>query len=193
MATRFDNSRNIIQAELSGREKLLWSGRPISKLAHAKGQLMPFLLGIPFLAFAIFWTSGVSGSFFGDAGNGPPGIFFLFGALFVVVGIYQILTPLIAAFKSGWLTYGLTNERLIIVNKFLPAKVRSWPINQVTNLVRNGSGEVGDVIFGEDAPSVFSQTKQMKKVGFIGIENPKLVEEYIRAEMKHLENLSAKG
>lgn len=187
MAGRFDNSRNIIQAELSGQEKLLWAGKPISKLAHAKRQLIPFLLGLPVLAFAIFWTSGVSGKFLGEAGNGAPDMFYLFGALIIAVGIYQLLTPLIAAFKSGWLTYGLTNERMIIVNGFLSTNVKSWPINQVSNLDRTGSSTIGDVIFGEEAPSIFSQSKQKKKVGFIGIENPKRVEEYIRAEMKKLD------
>jgi hypothetical protein len=45
------------QAELQPGERLQWAGRP-SAVGLARSQLWRSIIGVPFLAFALFWTAG---------------------------------------------------------------------------------------------------------------------------------------
>ena len=96
----------MIDTRSFGRgEKLIWSGRP-SPIAYARRKgTRTFLLGIPFLAFALFWVAKASEA---------PGGFWLFGIPFVLIGCGLVLSPLWFYFRAGRTAYALTSTRAIV-------------------------------------------------------------------------------
>ncbi len=67
--------RRIVDAELTPGEALLWAGQPAPGRMARMG-IVPMLVGIPFTAFALFWTAGAGGFallFGGVAHQAGPG------------------------------------------------------------------------------------------------------------------------
>ena len=83
-----------------GAETILWAGPPGPR-AYSRRHWKTTLLGIPWTAFAVFWTLGASGgleSFL--SGKPAPPFFVLWGLMFVGVGVAMLLAPLIASMKA---------------------------------------------------------------------------------------------
>ena len=82
-----------VRSELRDHERLLWVRQP--RAGRFARQALPLVLfGIPWTAFALFWTAAASGMLFGGAGNGGPGSFFpLFGLPFVLIGVGMLSSP----------------------------------------------------------------------------------------------------
>lgn len=76
-----DNPRQVISAELSSKEKLLWSGQPPAgvRLTSADWRLIPF--SILWGGFAIAWETVV-------IVKSAPLFFRLWGIPFVAMGLY---------------------------------------------------------------------------------------------------------
>src|SRR6266853_1744341 len=55
----------------TSNSKILWSARP-DPWGYARSRWKHALIGIPFTAFAVFWTWGASGGFSGSIGKSPP-------------------------------------------------------------------------------------------------------------------------
>lgn len=187
----------IMERQLQRDEVLVWADRPADLLAHAKTKIVQSVFGIPFLAFAIFWTTtatnmtaGISSDGIGDAiGN----VFPLFGWVFIIVGAGLVLSPLWAALRARKVIYGLTDKRLIIRHELPTTSLRSWPIRDLGPLEREGAdrdggtvggthGGTGSVFFAKDIQSNNnSRGVTVSRVGFVGIQDPKRLEEEIEA------------
>ena len=181
IAGTWRNPRQIIQEELARDEKLIWADKPLSTKAHAYSAIPIALFGIPFFAFSVFWTWSAA-----NIGNNFPGgidlIFPLFGIPFMLVGLGMLLAPLWKIYKAKHLTYALTDKRLIIRNAFPGIQIQSWPLSGVSRLSRNGPAEgPGDVIFAEVEKTGNKGRRYTEKVGFIGISEPKRLEDQIRS------------
>ena len=64
---------DIIGGELLRNERLLWADRPASVRMHALKSVPIMLFGVPFLAFALFWTFAAASM--GSATQGPIAFF----------------------------------------------------------------------------------------------------------------------
>ena len=182
------NPSQIIQEELARDEKLIWADVPISIKAHAYSAIPIALFGIPFFSFAVFWTWGASSMLRSGSGSGIDGfdIFFpMFGIPFLLVGLGMVLSPLWKMYKAKHLTYGMTDKRLIIRHAFPRIELQSWPLSSIKKLNRIGTAKgPGDIIFAEVEKSSNNGSRSIEKIGFIGISEPKRLEDKIRNLMK---------
>ena len=187
---------DVIEPELLKGERLLWADRPISVKAHFLRALPMFLFGIPFLAFALFWTGLASSMSNPRSGSGPAdmfgSIFPLFGIPFILVGVGLLVWPLFSAFRQNRTVYAVTDQRLIIREDILRPAVRSWPLSQAETMERVGDAQgPGTVYFTEKVQRTSKGGTYTEKIGFIGIDQPKRLEELIRSEIAAFAKRSA--
>lgn len=96
-----------MRALLQPGEQLLWHGAPGTGLRFRKGDLAQTMTGLFMLAFAIFWCVTAS-----QAG----GIFWMFGLLFVAIGLYQsVIRYFVEASHRKDTYYGITDQRIILM------------------------------------------------------------------------------
>lgn len=152
-------------------EKLLWSGRP-KPLALAFANGATALFGVPFLAFAIFWITQAARA---------PGVFWMFGIPFVVIGCGLVLSPVWHLFRAGRTTYVLTDKRAIIDTAPPFGRRRSIPLAEIRFVeLQRTVGDAANVLFFE---TLVQQRygRGAKKDGFVGITEPERVERMLRA------------
>lgn len=176
--------REFIQSDLSPRERLIWADIPISPMRHAQNSFSKVLFGVPFFGFAVFWTYGASESL-RDGTNVVTDwgslLFPLFGVPFLLIGAGMLLSPFWAALEARWMIYAVTDQRLIIKQTFPMRRLRSWEISQVKSLTRLGPAEgPGDLMFAEVVRSDSENGDTTEQIGFLGIDNPKKLEDEIR-------------
>jgi len=179
--------REIINAEINREEKLVWVDAPISLLKHAQTAVPTALFGIPFFGFAVFWTwqaTAILRKAPHDNLDGLAYFFPLFGVPFLLVGLSMLLSPAWKALKGRKTLYAITDKRLIIREAFPKISVKSWSLKQLDNLTRVGSADgPGNVIFAEERYKDSDNDWRTNKIGFIGIDQPKKVEDKIRSLM----------
>ena len=112
-----------IQSELMPFEQIRWVGQPTVINLPASISWGIFIFGIPWTAFAVFWTLG-AGGFIPPFGKGnidaPRLIFSLFGIPFILVGLWMLSRPFTAKNSLNKLAmrtaYVITDKRAIIVD-----------------------------------------------------------------------------
>ncbi len=181
------NPREIMRAELDRGETLIWADAPVSIVSHGKTSISTALFGIPFLGFAIFWTWGASQPLREGLDVGIDGfsIFFpMFGIPFILVGLGLVFSPVWQLIKAKYLTYALTDKRLLIREGFPYVRVKSWPINGIKSLSRVGPADgPGNIYFTEEEQHDAEGGRTITKIGFIGISEPKRLDKKIREQM----------
>ena len=112
-----------VTGELLG-ERILWAASP-NRWAYASKYWMKALVGIPFAATAFFWTYQVSHI----PAKGDQGIaaFPLTGAMFVLLGLSMLLSPLWEVWMAGNVYYVVTEGRAIIFEKKFRLSIHSYP------------------------------------------------------------------
>jgi hypothetical protein len=158
-----------VARELRG-ERILWSGSP-ERWAYARKYWKQALFGIPFTAFAIFWTYQV-GHIPEKAGHSPGGFMefgTLWGLMFVAVGLSILLSPFYAAWSARNVFYVVTERRAIIFEKTFQLKIRSFNATLLTGYERvSTGGRSGSIIFQRTIERSGRGTKTVE-VGFIGL------------------------
>jgi hypothetical protein len=136
-----------LRRELAPAEKMLWFAQPRQGLVlrAVDAFLIPFSL--LWGGFAIFWEVSVMVV-------GAPVFFPLFGAMFVVIGLYLILGRFFVDARQRTRTYyAVTNERVIIVSSLLSRSVKSIDLRTLGEMSlserRDGSGTI---VFGGTSP-----------------------------------------
>lgn len=173
----------IISPELSRDEKLIWTDKPVSIRQHAQTVIFTMLFGIPFFGFAVFWTWGASAPLRDGVDTGITGFeyfFPMFGIPFLLVGLGLLLSPLWMALKARKTVYALTNHRLIIRQAFPKITIKSWSLDQLGALSRTGPAQGPGSLFFAEEITQNSNGVHTKKIGFIGIDQPKMLEQKIR-------------
>jgi hypothetical protein len=122
------DSASVIAQQLSGGERLVWSGQPRSgiRFRGTDAILIPF--SIVWCGFAIFWEVMASTTaVVGKGGLGPIVMAFpLFGLPFVLIGLYLVFGRFIVdARLRGKTFYGVTSERIIIVTNPFGRRIKS--------------------------------------------------------------------
>src|SRR5262245_29281266 len=160
-----------IESSLDSGERLLWSGRP-DRASYAERKSWPtFLVGIPFLAFALFWTYMAS--------NGPMPMA-LFGIPFIAVGLALVLSPAWHFLRARQTSYALTARRAILNTEGMMARRTSLPLSRISFVeLRLPTWKFGDVVFFEVARGHYDYWAD-RRDGFIAIADAARVERLLR-------------
>ena len=131
---------NDLRKELTGGEKLLWTGRPKAGfvLRSADVFLIPFSLF--WCGFALFWEFGV-------IATGAPFFFKIWGIPFVLVGLYMTIGRFfVDSIRRKNTTYGITDNRVIIKSGIISKEIKSFNIRTISDLTfkekTDGSGTI---------------------------------------------------
>lgn len=160
---------DFVSRELRG-ERILWTGKPRLRAYAWKNGPGPFLFGIPFLAFAIFWTHGAAT--LPPKGPFPNPAFPLFGIPFILVGLAMLLSPLFAALEGRGTWYVITEKRVVIFCKKWSIEVRSFPALGFLGYERisNARGE-GSIVLQRNYESGPKGRIKEKEHGLIAISD----------------------
>jgi len=184
-----DSIRPVVEAALSGGERLYWVGSP-NPMNTAKRNLSRPLFGLFWTAMVYFMYTkfALSKSFAGDFSI----IFKLILAAFFLVGTGLILSPAWNYIKARYTVYAITDERAMIIKRLPKQTVQSYSIRNMEKIERHGSDREGSVVFGRETIVVTnrraggcSQTQTMVvPVGFFGIAQPREAERFLLGIMQ---------
>jgi hypothetical protein len=175
--------QRMIDSELASGERVLWSAQPIPG-RFARKALPAVLFGIPWTAFALFWTAGAAWGTSRTEGAGLFRAFPLFGLPFILIGVGMLSSPYWMRRKARRCAYVLTNRRAIVLSGGWRGSVtvRSFGPERLTDLQRkqNPDGS-GDLVFAQDIRRDSEGSRLATDVGFLAIRDVKSVEEQVRA------------
>ena len=168
-----------INSEIDANERLIWSGQPHAGSLAKRGVPL-FVFGIPWTAFALFWTYAAAGFKFPDFKQGSD-FFPLFGIPFILIGIGFLTAPLWTALFASRTAYVLTDKRALILKQSRSkVAIREFLPRDLTAVYREEhAGKGGSVIFHEAAPGQQGAIPN-QAVGFIGIDNVREVEALVK-------------
>lgn len=172
--------QDLVDRELEIGERVVWSGMP-RRTFFTPAATGTFLFGIPWTAFAVFWTltAGIGTLFSG--GFSIFSFFPLFGVPFILIGIGMLSAPSGAYVKSGRTVYVITDKRAISFEGGRSTVVRSFTPERLGEVFRrerpNGYGDVIiDLAHSRDSDG----DKQTEEVGFFRVRDPKEVERLLK-------------
>lgn len=159
---------DVVNRELKG-ERVLWAASP-DRWAYAAKSWKTALFGIPFAAFAVFWT--YQASHIPAKGNTAFAAFFpLWGLMFVAFGLSMLLSPFWAAWAASSVYYVVTERRAIIFEKPFRLRVRSFPASAIAGYERVSSGGPGGNIIFQRIAERGGRGTRVKEIGFIGLSD----------------------
>lgn len=181
-----------MQREMQPGERLIWADRPVNAGSFGRQHMAQAIFGIPFLAFALFWTGMAL-----TMTNADPStpwffrfVFPAFGIPFIVVGLGLVSGPFRARFRARRTVYGLSDRRLIIREDDY---VQSFAFDRIQMIKRRDNRDgTGDVVFREQAGGR-SRGARIESIGFFGIAEPGKVENAIRTARDTAEKEHADG
>jgi hypothetical protein len=194
----FDNSSlppeldSRVRAELRDGEQLLWVGQPRPRW-FSREAVPLVLFGIPFTAFAVFWTAMALWMGAGvNARNNGPGLLFqvcfpLFGLPFVVAGLGLLTSPYWQRRRALRTCYALTDRRAIVweAGNFGSVTVRSYEPDALKAMERveypDGSG---DLVF-EEVRRVWTGSQGRRRTsterrGLLAVDDVRTIETLVR-------------
>lgn len=177
-----DAPEQVISRQLGSGERLLWSGRPRqgAMLRPTDAFLIPFSL--LWCGFAIFWEASVMR-------NNAPIFMQFWGIPFILVGLYFVFGRFwVDARQRSQTSYGLTNQRIIIVSGLFSSQVKSLNLRTLADVsLTERSNGFGTIAFGTPPPWWAASNMQWPGMSgqfvpmFDVIENPRTVYEQIRS------------
>ena len=167
--------KTLIDGELVDGEELIWTGQPRPG-RFAIRSLPIVLFGIPWTAFAVFWTCGAAGFKLPDFSS-PAAFFPLFGLPFVLIGIGMLTSPVWMMCKAKRTVYAITDRRAIILRSGWSTDVRSFDPEDLRDLRRKERRDgSGDIVIAHDVVMSGRHGPSRTAVGFLAIPNVREVE-----------------
>jgi hypothetical protein len=135
-----------LNSRLVRGERVLWRGVPAQGMMFTSRDALMIPFSAVWLAFAVFWLVMVTRT-------GAPVFFYLWGAMFVGIGIFFAVGRF---FVDAWLRsrtlYAVTDQRVLILRSSPFARFTSLELDRLPELNLVGDGNTkGDIRFG---PSV---------------------------------------
>lgn len=157
---------------LRSGEWLRWTGRPDPAVNFAPVDMFMIPFSILWCGFAVFWlTMAVN--------LGAPIFFMLFGAVFVLVGLYFVFGRFLFKRRDKRSTvYGLTDSRAIVAKGARSSQ--DIPLaGSPTQVKRSRDGRHATILFGQGKrPNVYQNTgldffmAGSSQVGFFDVADP---------------------
>ena len=120
--------QQALQPYLLSGENLLWTGRPQTGFVLTKADIFRIPFSLLWGGFAVFWEYLAYTS-------GAPPFFLLFGAPFVVIGIYIIAGRFfVDLVRRGKTVYGLTEDRVLILSGFATPSLKAFQIRELPEI-----------------------------------------------------------
>ncbi len=177
-----DELVSLVDRELDSDEHVEWVGQPIAgRLARSSLPIVVF--GIPWTAFAVFWTVMASGITTRKGGGEWSWVFALWGVPFILIGLGMLTSPYWMQRRAKRTAYVLTDRRAIVLSLGWrsSASVRSFQPGALTDLQRKERADgSGDLVFTNDLSSASRGRSMSTAVGFLAIPNVKEVEARVR-------------
>ncbi len=178
----------IASVELSSDETLLWTGSP-EPSRMVRPTWGSCIFGVLWTAFTItIWALGFhSAHLSGIPSEWTWNAFFsqLFPLVFVVIGLFMVLSPAITYWMALKTVYAITDQRLLVIEQGIKRSTRSFErsaINVLESVERmDGSG---DVTFSQSTYRDGDGDQQVRKEQFIGIPGARGVERLIRETLQ---------
>lgn len=130
-----------LRQHLDSEETLLWTGQPKQGIVFRTVDVFLIPFSILWCGFAIFWVIAASkGSIF----------FALFGIPFVIIGLIFVFGRfIIDAKQRESTTYGMTDERIIIISGIMRKKIKSVNIRTLSDIEYNERNDgTGTILIG---------------------------------------------
>ena len=176
-----------LKAELSSRERLLWSGIPAQGLRLQPSDAFGIPFSLVWAGFVVFWELNV-------VTMNAPLLFKLWGIPFVVAGLYLVIGRFfVDAYQRGRTSYGLTNERVIIVQGLFSREVKSLALSGLHDIsLKERSDASGTISFGRTSALSFGAwpgANRRAPPAFEGVPDARHVYTLIRdAQVQQLAN-----
>ncbi len=136
-----------IRSELAAGEHVIWCGQPRQGLTLRGSDAFAIPFSLFFACFAVFWIQSA-------ASSGAPLPFVLFGAPFVVVGLYLVLGRFFVEAKQRAGTfYAVAPQPGIIRSGIFSKSVNSLPLKSLQELSLSERSDVtGTITSGTQHP-----------------------------------------
>lgn len=171
--------RDVVDRELERDDRIEWLGMP-KRVYFTPVAIGAFLFGIPWTAFALFWTAAAA-EFKLPAFNKGFDLFPLFGVPFVLIGLAMLSSPIWAYWRAGKTVYIVTNRRAITFDGGWSTTIRSYPPDKLTDIYRREKPDgSGDVIIARRAWRDSDGDRQTEELGFMRIADVKDVERRLK-------------
>ncbi|MGI4789777.1 MAG: hypothetical protein ACRYFS_13115 [Janthinobacterium lividum] len=177
-----------LEAQLKAGEKLLWSGQPdpMRALWVSQGAIYVFLFGLIWTPMTIF-----AAVVFRPPPGGSPG-FPLFESIamelyifpFILLGFACLWAPRSAYVQSERTTYGITDQRIIILKGAKKRFMNSYHREAlgVIKCIERSDGS-GELIFAQDHYIDSEDREATTNIQFIGVPKVRSVETILRAAL----------
>jgi hypothetical protein len=138
---------DTISGRLLPGERILWSGQPGGGLVLMPRDVLLIPFSLLWCGFAIFWT-------FTAASAGAPAFFYLWGGMFVCIGLYFVFGRFVVdAWVRRSLRYALTDRRILISRPGPFGRFTAIGLNQLPEATLNERSDGrGTIRFGADRP-----------------------------------------
>jgi hypothetical protein len=179
-----DKLQARVNNELEAGEIIRWIEQPVPRHFTPKATAA-FLFGIPWTAFAIFWTLGAAAqSSPAESGKGIMNVFSLFplfGIPFILIGLGLLSRPLWAYRRALKTVYVITDRRAITFDGDRSSTIRSYPPSKLQDIYRKDKKDgIGDIIISVRNWVDSEDRKQSEEFGFIHVRDPKKVEDMLK-------------
>ena len=179
-----DKLQARVNGEMESGEAIRWMEQPVPRYFTPKAKAA-FIFGIPWTAFAIFWTLGAAAQCApSESGKGIMNafsLFPLFGLPFILIGLGLLSSPLWAYRRALKTVYVITDRRAITFDGDRSSTTRSYSPSKLQDIYRKDNKDgTGDVIMSVRTWVDSEDRKQSEEFGFIHIRDPKKVEEMLK-------------
>jgi hypothetical protein len=123
-----------LRTKLMPHERMLWSGIPAQGWMFTSSDIFLIPFSVLWLGFVTFWEFGVHD-------NGAPWFFMLWGAMFLVVGLFFFIGRFVL---DAWLrrqtSYAVTDQRILIVRAAPWARFTAIEFDRLPEMTLVGEG-----------------------------------------------------
>jgi len=174
--------KNLLDQEIDNEEKLQWSAQPNVSRAVIKAIPLAifgvaFFIAPSFIAFDIFKDV--------QAGKDIPILPLIFIGVFLLVGLFVMLSPYWAVKKAKNTVYAITDKRAVMITKKRMIDVRSFGPDKLQGIIKRIRGDgSGDLIFERNVSyhrgSKGGTRRKVTEIGFFGIPQVNEVEDLLK-------------
>src|SRR5205807_3079862 len=119
-----------------------------------------------------------------DRGKSPPPFFWLWGCMFIVIGLCILFSPAFALWKAGRVFYVVTERSAIIFERIWLLKIQSFDASGFGGFERVSRGDKGGDILFQRTIERRGKGTRVTEVGFLGLKDFAEAEQALRSMME---------